>query len=98
MLKPKPYRFVVRLPSDMKDQILDASREYRRSMNSEIVARLQQSLQGLPEIRDNGLTAPLNAQLEQVLKPQLTEDEANLLRYFRRLNPGKREALLRLLT
>lgn len=98
MSKAPPYRFVVRLPADMKDQILDAARLYRRSMNSEIVARLQDSLQGLPEVNDGAPNAPLNPTLEQVLRPQLSSDEANLLRCFRTLGASKQAALLKLLT
>ena len=39
--KEKPHKFVVRLPLRLRDQIADAATYYRRSMNSEIVARLE---------------------------------------------------------
>ena len=98
MSKPQPYRFVVRLPADMKDQILEAARLYRRSMNSEIVARLQDSLEGLPQVRDGTTETPLNPRLEQVLRSELSGEEATLLRCFRKLGNSKRAALLKLLT
>lgn len=37
-------KFVVRLPDGMREQIGDVSRDNHRSMNSEIIARLQRSL------------------------------------------------------
>ena len=98
MSKPPPYRFVVRLPADMKDQILEAARLYRHSMNSELVARLQESLEGLPQVREDPADAPLNLRLEQVLRSELSGDEAALLRCFRKLGNSKRAALLKLLT
>lgn len=97
--KEKPYKFVVRLPSDMRERIADAAEHYRRSMNSEIVARLQQSLNGLPDSATEGeLAPPLHSQLEQVLKRQLSDDEDALIKGFRRLSQAKQQALLHLLT
>ena len=98
MLKPKPYRFVVRLPAAMKEELFDAAKVYRRSVNSEIVVRLQQSLQGVALLQDTAEPPPLNPQLEQMLKPQLTEREATLLRAFRRLTGSRQDALLKLLS
>ncbi len=46
-MKEKPYKFVVRLPTSMRDRIAESAQLYRRSMNSEIVARLQESFSGL---------------------------------------------------
>jgi urate oxidase len=37
-------KFVVRLPDGMRDQIYDAAKENNRSMNSEIITRLQDSM------------------------------------------------------
>lgn len=44
-------KFMLRLPDGMRDLISSASREYGRSMNSEIVARLSDSL-ARPELQD----------------------------------------------
>ena len=37
-------KFVVRLPDGMRERIADVAREHHRSMNSEIIARLERSL------------------------------------------------------
>ncbi len=37
-------KFVVRLPEGMRDQVADVARKNHRSMNSEIIDRLEQSL------------------------------------------------------
>ncbi len=37
-------KFVVRLPEGMRERIADVARNHHRSMNSEIIARLEQSL------------------------------------------------------
>ena len=37
-------KFVVRLPDGMRERIGEVARSHRRSMNSEIIARLEQSL------------------------------------------------------
>ena len=48
-MSTKPYpsemqeRFIVRLPDGMRDQIADAAKQLRRSMNTEVVARLAAS-------------------------------------------------------
>lgn len=50
----------IRLPADLKDQIETASKNSGRSMNAEIVARLQDSFNPLPNIfinDGNGMTA-----------------------------------------
>lgn len=47
MTKPPPSRtadqFVVRFPDGMRDRIADAAKANNRSMNAEIVARLEES-------------------------------------------------------
>ncbi len=98
-VKEKPYKFVVRLPADMREQIANAARHYRRSMNSEIVARLHHSLNGLPDGGLEGdLTPPLHPQLEQILRRQLTADEESVLEAYRRLSADKKKALRDLLS
>ena len=37
-------KFVVRLPDGMRDKVAEVARQSHRSMNSEIVARLEESL------------------------------------------------------
>ena len=60
-MKQPPYKYMVRLPVPMRDLIAESARHYRRSMNSDIVARLQHSFSGLgattlpgPEATANG--------------------------------------------
>ncbi len=102
-MKDKPYKFVVRLPIPLRDRVREAARRYRRSMNSEIVARLHESLSGLQhepaghelQVSDSGA---LNPNLERLLKQQLSHDEQRLLDAFRHLNGEQQAALLKLLT
>ena len=93
-MKQKPYKFVLRLPIEVRDRIAEAAGRYRRSINSEIVARLEHSFsENAPA--DSG--SPLHPHLERVLRSWLDEDERRLLNGFRRLERKKREALLDLL-
>lgn len=41
-------KFIVRLPEGMRDRIAEAAKGNNRSMNAEIVARLQQSFEAGP--------------------------------------------------
>ncbi len=75
-------RFIVRMPEGMRDQIAEQAAANHRSMNSEIIARLQASLgSAVP-------TSPPNDALSQ---------EQVLLDAFRKLPSDKRAALLDLL-
>lgn len=85
-------KFVVRLPLGMRGLIALAATSHRRSMNSEIVAILEQSLghgssNGSAADRDSGV------QVTAVLSPQ----EMELLRRLRQLTDAQRRALLQLL-
>ena len=97
--KEKPYKFVVRLPTELRNQIADAAKYYRRSMNSEIVARLEQSFSGIPTATDVQELAPdMYHELESFFgRTALTTDEEKIIRAFRRLTEEKRNALLELL-
>ena len=101
--KEKPYKFVVRLPTELRNQIADAAKYYRRSMNSEIVARLERTFSGdQTEVRDSDLSPHLPSHLSQELRDEietlfgrtLSEDEQRLIRSFRRMNEEKQKALL----
>lgn len=52
-------KFVVRLPDGMRERIADVARNHHRSMNSEIIARLEQSL-----IQEDSLGDELNLRLD----------------------------------
>lgn len=95
-MKEPPYKFMVRLPPSMRDLIEQSARHYRRSLNSDIVARLQHSFSGLPG-QEQGLAPPLHDQFEFVFRRDLSEQEEALIRGFRGLSHAKREALLSLL-
>ena len=91
-------KFVVRLPKGMRKQIFDAARGYRRSMNSEIVARLEWTLSG------ESFPARHETQLPDPEPPEgpphidsLTELELRLVAYFRQLPELKRRALVDML-
>lgn len=53
-MEKKPYpsetqeRFIVRLPDGMRELIAQSAKEHGRSMNSDIVARLQESFNPQP--------------------------------------------------
>ena len=92
-------KFVVRLPRGMRRRIADAARCYRRSMNSEIVARLEQSL-------DSGTSPyPIPEPTETPVADSDGEDprdddrelEERVLAAFREMTPERRRALLALL-
>lgn len=98
-MKTTPYKFMVRLPPDMRDQIAEAASMYHRSMNSEIVARLQQAYTGLPDMHlEKAQEPPMHEQIEAMFRRSLSDDEERLVRSFRRLNADKQQALLTLLS
>ncbi|HCE5820561.1 TPA: Arc family DNA-binding protein [Pseudomonas aeruginosa] len=83
-------KFVVRFPDGMRNKIADVARGNFRSMNSEILARLEASLEveseegneNLPEANGEGLSA----------------DELRLIARFRKLDVKQQSALVELLT
>ena len=93
-MKEKSYKFVLRLPTEMRGRIVEAAERYRRSINSEIVARLERSFS---EHAASDVAPPLNQHLEYMLRSRLDEDEQRLVMSFRNLERKKREALLNLL-
>ena len=96
--KEKPYKFVVRFPITLRNQIADAAKYYRRSMNSEIVARLEQSFSGVPsELRDAEIAPLLHKEIENLFGRKLNDDEQRLIRAYRRLAEDKQMALIELL-
>jgi hypothetical protein len=98
-MKEKSYKFLVRLPATMRELIAESAQHYRRSMNSDIVARLHHSFSGIPDdASERGLAPPLHDQLEQLFKRELSIEEEQLVRTYRRLSREKRTALLDLLT
>lgn len=82
-------KFVVRLPDGMRESIADVARNHHRSMNSEIIARLEQSL-----IQEDSLGDELNLRLDS---PELSLHERELLQRFRQLSRRQQNALVSLI-
>ncbi|MEE4382760.1 MAG: Arc family DNA-binding protein [Pseudomonadales bacterium] len=94
-------KFVVRLPQGMRRRIAEVARLYRRSMNSEIVARLEHSLEQEASALDPphpGVNEPVAGEDVGLAEEAAPEDqERRLLALFRALPPERRRALLLLL-
>ncbi len=91
-------RFVVRLPRSLRAKLDEAAGHYRRSVNSEILARLEQSLNGMPDAHVEDAVQPAFFQeIERMLRGGLTPDELRLLRCYKRMSDAKRRAMLTLL-
>lgn len=82
-------KFVVRLPDGMREQIAEVARNHHRSMNSEIIARLEQSL-----IQEGALGEELTLRLDS---PELSLNERELLQRFRQLSHRQQNALVSLI-
>jgi len=82
-------KFVVRLPDGMRDRIAEVARTHHRSMNSEIIARLEQSMQQEASLGDD-----LAQRLDS---PELTLSERELLQCFRQLSRRQQNALVALI-
>ena len=82
-------KFVVRLPDGMRERIADVARNHHRSMNSEIIARLEQSM-----LQESGLGDELNVNLDS---PELSLHERELLQRFRQLSRRQQNALVALI-
>ena len=80
-------------------RIGDAAQYYRRSINSEIVARIEQSFSGLPSTEANQQLAPeMHDQMEYFFGRTLAPEEEKIVRAFRHLPHEKKLALLKLLS
>lgn len=94
-MKPALYssrtadKFVVRLPDGMRERIADVARNHHRSMNSEIIARLEQSM-----LQESALGDDLSMHLDS---PELSLHERELLQRFRQLSRRQQNALVALI-
>jgi hypothetical protein len=84
-------KFVIRLPSGLRDQIRQLSEQNRRSMNSEIIMVLEN------HIRQKFMDQMAAVNPEGTFAPGQRRTEADLNRMLESLPPGKKEALLELL-
>lgn len=87
-------KFVVRLPQGMRARIADVARANHRSMNSEIITRLEDSLNGAVAVEQPSAlpTAPGLRVIERA-----SDREQQLLARFRSMTADKQAALLELL-
>jgi hypothetical protein len=92
-------KFVVRLPRGVKEKISRIARINRRSANSEIVIRLEKSIEQSIEQSDGSAesdsVSPKQSD-EVVFKEDLSPFEVRLVIFYRRLSRDKRKALLSL--
>ena len=100
--KQEVEKFVVRLPKGMRDRIAEVSRLSRRSMNSEIVARLEDSLgQSWNDSSAEGASqaphTPILRSVENDIPAHSADQEAMLLETFRKMDEERKLALLALL-
>ncbi|TDQ40008.1 Arc family DNA-binding protein [Thiopseudomonas denitrificans] len=82
-------KFVVRFPDDMRDRIAEVAKHNHRSMNSEIVARLETSLKQ-DQVMDYNNPVALD-------ENEITVHERELLQRFRQLTQRQQNALLALI-
>ncbi len=83
-------KFVVRFPDGMRDRVAEVARHNHRSMNSEIVARLETSLKQ-DQVMDYNNPVALSAD-------EMTVHERELLQRFRQLGQRRQNALLALIS
>ena len=77
-MKEQPYKYMVHLPPYMRDLIAESARRYRRSMNSDIVARLQHSFRGLSdESKELELAPSLHEKFESLFRPTFRRKKSN---------------------
>ena len=82
-------KFVVRLPDGMRERIADVARNHHRSMNSEIIARLEQSM-----LQEGALDVDLSLRHDS---PEQSLHERELLQRFRQLSRRQQNALVALI-
>lgn len=94
----KQDKFMLRLPEGMRERIRVAAEENGRSMNAEIVARLDKSFQGpLDEIEAaESVSQRLEEQLKEVraeiaLMAKANAEASEFIREVRELDKGRKE-------
>lgn len=66
-------QFVVRFPDGMRDRIAEAAKANNRSMNAEIVARLEQTFISAAYDSDGRFTADMREKMKQALSDLIIE-------------------------
>lgn len=91
-------KFIVRLPKALRRQLWDISRLYRRSMNAEVVLRLEYTLNGIPDHAiEKAIEPAMFPQIERILRGDITKEEEHLVICFRRLSSVRQKALIELI-
>lgn len=85
-------KFVVRLPKGMRQTIAEVARNYHRSMNSEIVSRLESSLK--VEFCLNGKGDNADSVASETVNTELNMQEFSIVEQVRKLSDERKEALL----
>jgi plasmid stability protein len=91
-------KFVVRLPEGMRQRIAEVAKNYHRSMNSEIVSRLESSLRTEACIQhefDENTAEPVSE--NKTISLELTTQEFALIEKVRQLSAQKQQAIIDLL-
>lgn len=83
-------KFVVRLPDGMRSRIEVVAKVNHRSMNSEIVSRLERSL-----LDEEGGDGTLGLRIDS---PEISLQERELLKQFRQLAKRQQNAVIALIT
>lgn len=97
----KTEKFVVRLPKGMRENIAELANQHHRSMNSEIVSRLERSiaLERLA-LHPESLSPPLNAREEKLAVESngwANVSNEDIIRQLSILPPKQKQALLTVL-
>ena len=96
-------KFVVRLPKGIRGRISELSKYNKRSMNAEIVARLEESLgltiamEGVGESSPHLYAVNIETPVDGNGDPIVITQETQLLERFRAMSMAHRRALLDLL-
>jgi len=92
-------KFVVRLPPGMRKKIAEVARSYHRSMNSEIISRLEGSLKVDPSFGEeiDLLPGVASDHDDDRILTELTSEEFTIVDHVRRMSAHRRASLLKLL-
>jgi hypothetical protein len=92
-------KFILRMPKRLRNNLFDISKLYRRSVNSEIILRLEYTLNGIPnQVLEKAVEPAMFPEIERILRGHLTKEEEQLVLCFRRLSADRRKALMELLS
>jgi len=92
-------KFVVRLPKGMRQLIAEVAKNYHRSMNSEIVSRLESSLRVEPcLLSGEGEKGLENLSQSDTMNVEVSKQEYAIIERIRQLDANNKEALITILS